>query len=924
MAPNFSVEYCVLPTVRTDSTGAVTSAGPSMPSGFSEADCTGEWVTKAEYSDEASTGGLSTSEKYTCDAVSSALPATGSTYIAVSEDTHGATKDIAKAATSQALDVTNYRARDGKDVYVLTLTASEYDKLAALSPPAFTSLQPVTAAMKTGNGIDADTAAVRLTTNADTSASSLAFAISAACTDCEATVVQSFEDGDFAHNEVIVTGDFDVAEILSLSPAITKITPDIPMHTLNADAAWILQSGYKVSSTNPHTPFWDHNIKGQNIIAGVADSGLDYQSCFFYDSSVGVYFSGADSITGKPVFENMSHRKMVQYVAYSDKVEGEDGGHGTHVAGTVMGNSASLPNDAGMAPEAKVAFYDIGVPNAQYLNVPYNLETQMFPYAKRVGAQLHSNSWGGDSNSYSSNSQNIDSYSFANQDFLVLVAAGNSGTNENGQQVSGSLGTPATAKNCVAVGATQNGDEDNDLAYFSSRGPAYDGRIKPDVVAPGYFVDSANSKTSQSPGGHCSTTSMAGTSMATPAVTGVTALAQQYFLDGWYPMGEKNPSDGFKPMGALLKAVLINGAQRLAGSKANWQDAKTSTDGVSNWPNHDQGHGIVELDYTLNFKDAFAGQGLFVRGDFADMPKFTSVSNPDATYQFQSTGTSCVSHDSVKQFRATLAWHDPPDDYLVNDLDLKVTGSDGSTYYPNGKQSRDNVNNAENIAFTPTNGVTYTVSIKPYRINTAYGAQPYAVVVSGCFVNPDAVVVTPSPTPRPATNSPTATPVAVTPSPTPTPPTPTPGNDDNDNDNDNGEVGGEDSEEEGGSFADNLKEIINDKRVLYGLSGVAAIAMFLGLVILGKKAFGGGSAPKRPPRYAGGPAKRPSNVQVKRPSNTRAGGGSFTGATGFTGMPSRNHSSSAGVSMGSMPVKATKYHGKTQQQFNSQKWNDLV
>ena len=81
-----------------------------------------------------------------------------------------------------------------------------------------------------------------------------------------------------------------------------------------------------------------------------------------------------------------------------------------------------------------------------------------------------------------------------NDDFLVLVAAGNSG--RDGPL---SVGSPATAKNCVAVGATDNvpaasgGSSPDSIAVFSSLGPTDGGRIKPDVTAPGAPVASASS-----------------------------------------------------------------------------------------------------------------------------------------------------------------------------------------------------------------------------------------------------------------------------------------------------------------------------------------------------------------------------------------------------------------------------------------------
>jgi len=617
-------------------------------------------------------------------------------------------------------------------------------------------------------------------------------------------------------------------------------------------------------------------------VAGVGDSGLDHQSCFFFDDKKAVTFptSGFDDITGKPVWEDTSHRKVVQYVAYADPTEGENGGHGTHVSGTVAGSSNNLADDNGMAPEAKLAFYDIGMPNAQNLNVPGNLATQMFPYAKRVGVLLHSNSWGSTANTYSGNSRQIDEYSYENQDFLVLVAAGNSGQDRNtGDQVSGSLGSPATAKNCVAIGATSNGDEDNDLAYFSSRGPAYDGRIKPDVVAPGFSVTSANSITGPTDG-HCSTTGMAGTSMATPATTGTIALGQQYFEDGFYPSGKKKSSDGFKPMGALLKAVLINSAQKLDGTQyANWQNSGNNAGPHTNWPNHDQGHGIVELDYTLNFNDAFKEQGLFVRGDFGDMPIFNSTDDPEVVHKFTSTGTDCIGGDAnPKQFRATLAWHDPPGPYgtaksLINDLDIVVEGSDGTTYHPNGRNERDNTNNAESVAFIPTKGVKYTVKISANTVAPKL-PQPYAYVVSGCFASPDGLT-------EGSGAFPTATVLAV-------------------------------------------------------VGGLAGLALMAGLVVVGMKMFAGGRRNQYKPKVA-----KARGVATKRPS--RAGGGSFTSALGLSSGSGHNGSASksnanrpAGISLGGMNRKPsnagsnkTKFHGKSGHgkvtgTFNSKKWNDLV
>lgn len=51
--------------------------------------------------------------------------------------------------------------------------------------------------------------------------------------------------------------------------------------------------------------------------------------------------------------------------------------------------------------------------------------------------------------------------------------------------------------------------------------------------------------------------------MATPGVAGAAALVRQYFMEGFYPSGSKTAKDGFTPSGALLKATLVNSAQKM-------------------------------------------------------------------------------------------------------------------------------------------------------------------------------------------------------------------------------------------------------------------------------------------------------------------------------------------------------------------------
>ena len=72
--------------------------------------------------------------------------------------------------------------------------------------------------------------------------------------------------------------------------------------------------------------------------------------------------------------------------------------------------------------------FDIGSDqNARAIFPPDSLSNTMFPPSYAVGARIHTNSWGGNSPAYSTDSREVDRYCFDNQDYLVTVAAGNSG-----------------------------------------------------------------------------------------------------------------------------------------------------------------------------------------------------------------------------------------------------------------------------------------------------------------------------------------------------------------------------------------------------------------------------------------------------------------------------------------------------------------
>jgi subtilisin family serine protease len=333
---------------------------------------------------------------------------------------------------------------------------------------------------------------------------------------------------------------------------------------LNNTTKWVVQSNQAAS-----TPVWDQGIFGEGQLLCMMDSGLDYNSCWFREHG------------NAPPGPN--HRKVFDYH-----------GHGTHVAGTAVGdqsyiNSGNISYN-GMAYKAKIMVQDVGSDGffaclLGLISVPTSL-TSAFTDAFNHGARAHTNSWGSLSNSYDGYCVNIDSFMWNHKDFLVLFANGNSGPG------SGTVGSPATAKNCVSVGATKQSPNQEVIAGYSGRGPTSDGRFKPTVTAPGgespTYISSANNHTGDPPSATCNVqgSPFQGTSMATPAVAGCAMLVRDYYAQGFYPQGAVG-EESYLPSAALVKAMLVNGGRDM---------------GTANQPDNNEGWGRMLLDDVLFFE----------------------------------------------------------------------------------------------------------------------------------------------------------------------------------------------------------------------------------------------------------------------------------------------------------------------------------
>ena len=351
-----------------------------------------------------------------------------------------------------------------------------------------------------------------------------------------------------------------------------------------------------------------------------------------------------------------------------------------------------------------------------------------------------------------------------NQEFIAVFAVGNDGSGGNVGGFGDVLVTaPATAKNIISVGATENVrlngdgclstvDQDNsyDISGYSSFGPTIDGRFKPEIVAPGSSIYGATDLlafdeeilTCKAAGNDSSTVTCdvypgrqqcanlynckSGTSFAAPAVTGGIQLLWWYF---------QNRLNMLAPSPAMAKAYLCNSARYLP-------IVDKMTGAMDTLPSIGQGMGMMDLSRM------FDGVPRVLRDESTpraiDLPLMTTNPVVQQTFFSQSGQSYVVSgrvYDQTKPFRVTLAWTDAPGDpaafkQLVNDLDLQVTVN-GQTYKGNvfaedhsvTGGAFDDVNNLESVFLPAGQTGTWTVVVR--ATNIAGNGVPNIVTPTG-------------------------------------------------------------------------------------------------------------------------------------------------------------------------------------------------
>lgn len=469
----------------------------------------------------------------------------------------------------------------------------------------------------------------------------------------------------------------DVPRLAALKDV--QYAEEAPEATLrNGTTRWIIQS-----NTLNLTPVYANGLTGTGQIVGIIDSNVDVAHCSFVHAGVPI---------------GPLHRKVQAYNGTPGL-----GSHGTHVAGTVVGNAlpttGTFTDNTGIAYDGK--FVWAGNSGSMNINSGTTLNST-FEYASANGADMHTNSWGADFRTdYNNWSRQIDVFTYNNEDDVVLFAITN-------QSV---LYTPENAKNVLAVGASD--DTPNQANHCSGgAGPTEDGRRKPEVYAPGCSTVSSNDGTA------CSTTALTGTSMACPAVAGAAMLARQYFVDGFYPFGFASPAADFtNPSGALVRAVLMNSSVDMTG--------------ITGYPSNLEGWGRLRLD-----------DALFFPGDARRLAVLDDVRNAQGLSTGGLANYTLNVTSSSPQLRVTLVWTEPPaalnsTQPVINNLDLEVVSPGGTLYRGNvftggvsvSGGTADTLNNCEQVHLNSPPTGAWTVRVRGTAVNQ--GAQGYALIATG-------------------------------------------------------------------------------------------------------------------------------------------------------------------------------------------------
>lgn len=460
------------------------------------------------------------------------------------------------------------------------------------------------------------------------------------------------------------------------------------------------------------------------------------------DASLGLSLEGQGMTAG--IWDNGAVRgthELLENKVFQIDTPDEFTDHATHVAGIMVGKEVmgKGAQGRGMAYKANLKAYD------------WFDDLSEMAFAAAEGLLVSNHSYGKDLEqfsqevdihpffgSYNAVSSAIDDIAFHAPFYTIVAAAGNDRIKDlnpeaNGYNILGSERT--TAKNAIVVAAVHEvlnytGPESVVMTDFSSWGPANDNRVKPDISAQGRQVFSATAfyPPFSENGADSDTTYIAksGTSMAAPGVAGSILLLQELSADLY---------EGSFLKSSTVKALIIHTARQA--------DSEPGPDPKYGW-------GLLHTK---------AAAELMLE-DFENQKQGSEFFQELSLNENQSVFTNSIIADGSAPLKATMAWTDPAADsqvslggpdfseiivddspVLINDLDLRITDSQGNIYYPwrlnplfEGPALNDADNSVDNVEQVlienPIEGEIYTITVSHKGI-LENNLQDFALVVSG-------------------------------------------------------------------------------------------------------------------------------------------------------------------------------------------------
>ena len=488
--------------------------------------------------------------------------------------------------------------------------------------------------------------------------------------------------------------DKHLCQIKSSNPSYVK-TLASDYRVLKIEAGQILSihnsNASLISGIDQIRGIFSGNLSGFGEVIGISDTGLDVDHGDF------------DGRLRSPI-----------YNLFGPDNSGADtnSGHGTHVAATLLGDGSGDSNMTGMVPESTFHFYQLEVDSSGLL-ARWGSLYEMFEHSLLNDAKIHTNSWGSESllGDYTSDSRSVDLFTKEFPEFLAIFSVGDMG--------SSGVTSPSTAKNSLSVGSSTTGSFGSDVVggvyNSSSNGPTSDGRIKPDLVAPGVMICSARAEeASLVSGDPCSSAihndgstpkymTLSGSSMATPVAAGASAMVRQYLRE---ELGIQTPRSD------LIRAILVNGADDL---------------GLPDVPNAMEGWGQLNVSNSIFPQKEGTNQSVLFDQERQLLPGHSFI------YTFELFDDSGIDVSLAWNDREGSASADQNSSRLVNDLDLIVTSPNGDQYmgndFVNGfsqiSSVRDELNNLERIRIQSTESGLWTVQVG----HSGGFLQDYSIVI---------------------------------------------------------------------------------------------------------------------------------------------------------------------------------------------------